>query len=149
MEWKQKLLFLVLLFIILVTPDDSRSDDAAEEGGLGVQPDPIRDDPLQAPEVGAGNKGERRSFKALDREIKRLERTKSEFVTTSVQERRQHAAEAIEEILQKVDEEMAFMGQRASSGPAREKRFLAAVIAAASAIFSFGLGISTEWNSRI
>jgi hypothetical protein len=43
-----------------------------------------------------------------------------------------------------VDEEMAFMGQRASSGPAREKRFLAAVIAAASAIFSFGLGISTE-----
>jgi hypothetical protein len=89
------------------------------------------------------NKG-KKILQALDREIKRLERTKSEFVTTSVQERRQHAAEAIEEILQKVDEEMAFMGQRASSGPAREKRFLAAVIAAASAIFSFGLGISTE-----
>jgi hypothetical protein len=39
---------------------------------------------------------------------------------------------------------MTFMGQRAASGPAREKRFLAAVIAAASAIFSFGLGVSTE-----
>jgi hypothetical protein len=67
-------------------------------------------------------------------------RTRGEFATTSVQERRNHAAEAIEEIIQKVDEEMAFMGQRASSGHAREKRFLAAVIAAASAIFSFGLG---------
>jgi 2,4-dienoyl-CoA reductase-like NADH-dependent reductase (Old Yellow Enzyme family) len=50
----------------------------------------------------------------------------------------------ISEIIQKVEEEMTFMGQRAASGPAREKRFLAAVIAAASAIFSFGLGVSTE-----
>jgi hypothetical protein len=73
-----------------------------------------------------------------------LKKTNNEFVTTSIQERRHHMAEEIEEILQKVDEKMVFMGQRSSSGPVQEKRFLAVVIAAASAIFSFGLGISTE-----
>jgi hypothetical protein len=83
-------------------------------------------------------------LKALDHEIWRLNRMKNEFATTSVQERRNHAAEVIEEVIQKVDEEMAFMGQRAASGPAQEKHFLAAVIAVASAIFSFGLGVSTE-----
>jgi hypothetical protein len=36
---------------------DHPGDDAAEEGGLGVQPHPIRDDPFQAPEVGAGQQG--------------------------------------------------------------------------------------------
>jgi hypothetical protein len=36
------------------------------------------------------------------------------------------------------------MGQWAASRPARENHFLAAVIAAVSAIFSFGLGVSTE-----
>jgi hypothetical protein len=43
-----------------------------------------------------------------------------------------------------LDEEMTFVGQHTPARGHREKRFLAAVIAAASAIFSFGLGISTE-----
>jgi hypothetical protein len=42
----------------LGAPDDSRSDDDAEEGGLSIQSDPVRNDPLQASESGVGQQGE-------------------------------------------------------------------------------------------
>jgi hypothetical protein len=86
----------------------------------------------------------KRILAALDREIWRLNRTRGEVATVFVQDQRSLADTEIKAIIQRLDEEMTFVGQHTPARGHREKRFLAAVIAAASAIFSFGLGISTE-----
>jgi hypothetical protein len=140
MEWqklKKFILLLVLLWLamsrlILATTLQKRV-------GLVFSPTQFGMIHFQHQKSELVNKG-KGILKALDHQIWRLNQMKNEFATTSVQEQRNHVAEVIKEIIQKVDEEMTFMGQRAASGPAREKHFLAAVIAVALAIFSFGLG---------
>jgi hypothetical protein len=118
MEWKklEKLLPLLILLwltttkIILATTLQKRVGSVLSPTQFGMIHFKHRKSELV-------NKGER-ILKALDHEIWRLNRTKNKFATTFIQERRNHAAEVINEVIQKVEEEMAFMGQRAASGPA-------------------------------
>jgi hypothetical protein len=86
----------------------------------------------------------RESSRPWTSKIWRLNRMREEVATTFVQDQRELAQAEIEEIIQRLDEEMTFVGQQMPAHGHQEKRFLAAVIAAASAIFSFALGISTE-----